>query len=507
MLRWWIAEAGLFLTVFAIVALSGPGRIDIVDGQTRYEVARSLVDHGDLIIRDPNVWFVVFPGRNGQLYTRYRFPQSVIGVGAILAADGTGNISEPRRHFFFALTGAVGCAILAVTYAGLFRCLGYREGVALLWAMGGIFCTPSWFYGTSTFDDILGSAAVVVAVGIALIYQDRQSRAGAIMAGLALGLAFNCKEPLGIFVLPVLAAVYNPHLTKHSLLSRLLIVGGLLALGVAVYKGYDLYKFPPGSTGSHAEIMKRYSPVWSRTPENALLAMLFSSSTGILFYNPPIVLSLFGLAGWWNRERLFCQLLTVAIVVFILFISLLTFFKGDPTWGPRYLTPIFAVLWIMVPSGSRRLRWWIVTGVLGLGLIIQLGALSIDPHRLYIEKGLPSSFYLSDPRLYFDPAISHIINRPREIAEVIESQSYRAACFSPSPAPTFAFPVIDLVAKGPAAIRKYHILNSFRFWWVSFQYLEPSLRPIDIQRGVTLLTLVLLMGLLLQVFGVCALRS
>ena len=39
MLRWWIAEAGLFLTVFAVVALSGPGQIDIVDGQTRYEVA------------------------------------------------------------------------------------------------------------------------------------------------------------------------------------------------------------------------------------------------------------------------------------------------------------------------------------------------------------------------------------------------------------------------------------------------------------------------------------
>ena len=33
----------------------------------------SLVDHGDLVIRDPDVWFVVFPGRDGQRYTQYRF--------------------------------------------------------------------------------------------------------------------------------------------------------------------------------------------------------------------------------------------------------------------------------------------------------------------------------------------------------------------------------------------------------------------------------------------------
>ena len=66
MRRWWIAEAGLFLTVFAVVALSGPGPIDIVDGQTRYEVARSLVEHGDLVDPGiPNVWFGVFPGRAG----------------------------------------------------------------------------------------------------------------------------------------------------------------------------------------------------------------------------------------------------------------------------------------------------------------------------------------------------------------------------------------------------------------------------------------------------------
>ena len=74
---------GLAVAVFAGVALSGPGRVDIVDGQTRYEVSRSIVDHGDSVIRNPEVWFGVFPGRNGQRYTYYRFPQSLAGVAAV----------------------------------------------------------------------------------------------------------------------------------------------------------------------------------------------------------------------------------------------------------------------------------------------------------------------------------------------------------------------------------------------------------------------------------------
>ena len=52
MLRWMMALAGLFLAVFAVVALSGPGQFDISDGWVRYEVARSLVEHGDVDIRD-----------------------------------------------------------------------------------------------------------------------------------------------------------------------------------------------------------------------------------------------------------------------------------------------------------------------------------------------------------------------------------------------------------------------------------------------------------------------
>ncbi len=500
-MRWQTALTGLMLSVFALVALSGPGRIDIVDGQARYEVARSLVEHGDLVIRDPNVWFSVLPGRAGRLYSNYRFPHSVAGVAAILAADTIGPVSESRRHFFFTLIGAVACAGLAVCYAVLFRRLGHEPRFSLLWAAGGIFCTPCWFYGTSTFDDILGSVSVVLGIAVALASRHRRPLSGALVAGLTLGLAFNCKQPLGIFVLAVLAAIYDPALGWRSQWGRLGIILATLLAAIAVYKGYEWYKFPPGSTAGHAELLKKYVPTWPGHPVTALLALTFSLGAGFFFYNPTLVLGLVGMRGWSRAEPLFCLSLGASITVFTLFFASTNAFKGDPAWGPRYFTPVFAVLWIFAPAAAAILRRRLTLGLLLMGFVVQLGALSVEPSRLYIEHGLPSGFYVSQPELYFHPAISHLINRPREILEVLFSRGERAEFYTPSPTPTFAFPVLDFVDKGPAAIRKYHVLNSFRPWWISFRYLDDMSQPVSIARTLLFLASLALGGLTLVALG------
>ena len=208
MTRWCLALTGLFLSTFAVVVLLGPGRIDIVDGQTRYEVARSLVEHGDSVIRDPRVWFAVFPGREGRLYCNYRLPHSLAGFAAILAADATGPHAKPA-----ATSSSVSLAalrLMAITYAVFFRHLGLTPRWALFWAAAGVFCTPSWYYGTNSFDDILGSAAVVLAVCLALATRRRHPCQGPSSPAWRSVWRSTCKQPLGVFVLPVLAAIHDP---------------------------------------------------------------------------------------------------------------------------------------------------------------------------------------------------------------------------------------------------------------------------------------------------------
>ncbi|WP_406696699.1 hypothetical protein V5E97_37510 [Singulisphaera sp. Ch08] len=503
MARWWLALVGLSLFVSAVVGLSGPGRIDIVDGQTRYEVARSLVEYGDHVIRDERVWFGVFPGRDGRSYTYYRFPQSAAGALAILCSDATGPVSEARRYYFFSLTGAFACAFLAVAYAVLFCHLGHEPRGALLWAGAGIFCTPSWFYGTSTYDDILGTTALVLAVTLALMSRHRRPLLGAAAAGLMLGLAFNCKQPLGVFVLAILAASYDRGQSLRQQSFRVVLVLAGLAIGIAAYKGYDLYKYPPGTVEGHAELLQKYAPNWPGHPLAAILALAFSPGTGVFLYCPPLLICLYGIRAWYRDERWFCLTVLAATTIFVLFVSSMTIFKGDPSWGPRYLTPVFALLWIFAPAGARLLPQRLVATLLALGLVVQLGALSVDPHRLYLERRLPSAFYLQAPWLYFDPAISHLANRPREIIEILAARGEKAGRFSPSPSPLFAFPVIDFIEKGPEAIRNYHVLNSFRPWWISQRHLTAG-RPIALGRTALLLVLLAASGLAMQTLALFA---
>jgi len=114
------------------------------------------------------------------------------------------------------------------------------------------------------------------------------------------------------------------------------------------------------------------------------------------------------------------------------------------------------------------------------GVLVQVLALSVDPHRLYVERSLPSAFGAIAPVLYFDPRNAHLPNRPREIVEIWEARHDYPPEFSPAPSPTFAFPVLDFVPGGQATIRRFKILNTFRPWWASQIYLPRRARPVSL---------------------------
>lgn len=541
---WRFALAGQFVFVFSVLALSGPGRIDIVDGQTRYEVARSMIDHGDSIIRDENCWFAVYAGREGHKYTNYRFPQTGTGLLAIMAADATGPVSEMRRQFFFTLISPFAAAILAITYSLWFRNLGYTTKASLAWATAGIFCTPSWFYGTSTFDDMLGTTTVVLAVAAAWMCRDRRPLLGAMIAGLLMGWAVNCKPPLGFFVLPVLAAGYRPQFSLRQQMSFPCIVLSGIALGVLAFKWYDMYKFPPGTTEPFETYVELYGDIWTWNPLPGLVNQAFSPSSGVIWYAPTILLSYLGWKRWKATWWRFCVATLAAAGLFTLFISFLPFFKGEPAWGPRYLTPVVALAWIFVPAAVQVERKRIVTFLFGAGAFVQLLALSMDPQRLFYETPLPINYYYDQPWLGFHPITSHLVQRPGEIIRTLRSDEEPAPHFATAPLPThagkFVTPFVAhltscvgviAIPQGTMApnaflldfragsgqrakfmykeaFRQNHIMRTFRPWWASQQYLPEDQRPVDIAGTLLLLGIMSALGLVLMITGgVCQRRS
>jgi hypothetical protein len=534
-LRAALAFGGLFLFVFAALALTGPGRIDIVDGQTRYEVAHSLVEHGDSVIRDKHVWFPVSKGRNGDRYTLYRFPQTGLGVLAILAADLSGPATEARRQFFFTLISPFAGAVLAVTYAVWFYGLGYGLRASLLWSLAGLFCTPNWYYGTSAFDDMLGASAVVLAVAAAFLGRGRRSLLGAAVAGLALGWAVNCKQPYGLFTLPVLAALYRPGIPLRRQLAPAALVGLGLLLGGIAYKLYDWHKFPPGTPDPYERYVAEYGAIYTADPLPGLVGLTLSPASGALWYCPTLLLSFHGWLAWRRRLPLFSYAVLAACLGFLVFLSFLTFFKGDPCWGPRYLTPAFALAWVFAPAALPGIRRALCATLLAVGGAVQLLGLSVDPHRLFLEQALPFDYYLGSPWQGFDVRASHLAQRPREILDTLANSGMRAPFFSPAPSPTFApglpprLPVVLTGALGVTAypgpdhlrilglyptmllgdlayfqqqyreaVPKYHIFSSFRPWWISQQYLSAEQRPVDLGKTAAFLAAVASLGLVLM---------
>lgn len=478
--RWRLALTGLALFIFAIVALSSPGRIDVIDGQTRYEVGRSFVEHGDSIVRDADAWFAIFPGRNGERYSNYRFPQSAVAAAAILVSDATGPAREIRRHFFFSLSGAVLCAAIALLYACWFRRLGHGRTASLAWAAGGIFCTPTWFYGTTTFDDVLGSLVVLLAVYGAWALRDHRPLGGAIVSGLLLGLAFNCKPPLALFMPVAVVALWDPQRPKSERWWQARVMFLCMAAGVIVYQAYDLWKFPPSSWAKLAEAREEYVALWPGSPLAGFLSLLISPGMGALWYWPAVVVALLGLAAWGREQNLLTLMTALSCLAFLMFIGSIRFFSGEPAWGPRYLTPVFALVWIFVPAGVARLRWPIAGSLIAVSFLLQVAGLSIDTMRFFSgENELAAEGFLKDPWTYFRLDRSQVVARSRQLYEVLTFEGPAAKSFSPAKKPSLPL-IIYLKAKEPLSVSNHHVLSTFRPWWCSYWYLAADERPVDL---------------------------
>jgi hypothetical protein len=320
---------------------------------------------------------------------------------------------------------------------------------------------------------------VVLALSWAWLSRERGSMTWALLAGLAVGAAFNWKPPLLLFVLPTTAAAFGGAKVGARLVA---IVAGVTA-GLIVYQAYEWLRFPPGFD---RPAIKYNPPVWNSRPLAAAVALVISPSCGAVWYCPPVVLGFAGLLRAFKSDRFWAASVLVSCSLFFASICALAFFKGNVGWGPRYLTPVFAVLWLFTPpaaSVAGRLR----TGLLlGAGLVVQLLALANDPHRVYIVNDARPDALFYDDSLYYHLPTSHLFARPAEIVDVLTSV-VRPEAASPAPSPTYALPPPGSELIEPSVARRYWVFAALRPWWCWQRHLDPPERPVDLTRTAALL--------------------
>jgi hypothetical protein len=489
MLRIVGAGIGLWWFITSLVILSSPGRIDICDGQIRYELARNLHDHGDMIIHDPSVEWLVFRGRDGQRRTPVRLPIALLGVCAIELADVTGSVSESRREVFFSWISATLTGFTALGFYTFFLRRQHSLRSSLTWSVGGIACTPIWYYGTSCFDESLGTCLAVWIMVLSLWQPGNFNVFRMLLMSMLLLFTMNAKPTWAIFLLPAWASQFRADTSwfKRGLFGLPLMLG--VVAGWWLEQVHFSHEFPPDAREDFEfQVSNLYVQIWTRNPIPGWLGLFLSPGCGMIWYCPAVILMILGCHAYFRdtQAKWLYRSIIVAAVFFYLFLGFITFFKGDLCWGPRYLTPWFAVGWLFLPHSANQIPRPTRKFLIRCSCIVQILALSVDPHRLYVQREASPSITAVLPWLNFNPALSHLVQRPGEIIEILSSKYGPATEFNFSNRPTsmphllFPYDPNDLIVPqrhsrvmelGRPLLDRYHTMQTFRPWPISYRWL------------------------------------
>jgi hypothetical protein len=153
---------------------------------------------------------------------------------------------------------------------------------------------------------------------------------------------------------------------------------------------------------------------------------------------------------------------------------------------------------VTIQTRSRRL----VAGTLiGAGLVIQLLAISVDHHRYFYARSLPTFFWYTNPAYYFRH--SALLARPGEVWETIrDGVPDEAEMFRPGP---YSARLTYAVFGGwghrdlppPVWMRRYSVFWLPRPWPLWMRAIPAAERPVDPTTATIMLAGVGLVGALI----------
>lgn len=488
---------GLFLLSLGIYLLSGPGRIDIIDGQIRYEATRTWLETGAPELRDPVVRPYGLKGRDGKIFASYNSGPSVAAATLVWLA-GTDDVpSGERARFLFSLTSAFfGAATVVLVFLWLRR-LGVETRRSIGAALVAAFATYLWPLATTTFDQ--GQHALLLTAGLFCAWRAgcESSLVQGLLTGACFGALLNYQETY-ILLWPVAVLLMLRGRSVRERPVRLVVLVSLLPLlaGIAALFAFNelrfgmAYFFDRGSVGiSHPPILGN--------PVVGLVSLLASPGKSILLYSPVLILGVLGLRSLRERDRWLAHALVAASGIELAFISCLSFFGSDWAWGPRYLGPLLAFWMLPATLWRQGDRFRVFRGAIVVaGVVVQLLGLSLDTHRFFYEHRLSGFFWYSDHEFYFRH--SALFERPGEIVRAWqEAASGTAHEFAPTPERG----LVTYLALGnrdrdraPTWIRGFRLFQLPRPWPFWMATLEPSRRPVPLRTTAGLAAAIAALG-------------
>ncbi|MEQ1529945.1 MAG: hypothetical protein ABL925_11575 [Methylococcales bacterium] len=432
------SACGIFLLSLALYALISPGRIDMIDGQWRFDVAYSIFHHGSVALTDPALMERGVPGFDGRRFSPYALSGSLIATPLIYLSELLAPANLDLAQFFFAMTSPLMGALTLATLYLIYRNLGASSRSALFWVAVLGFATLFLPVSTSIFDQVQNAYFLLISFYAAHEAKRRNSVGFAVIGAIAFVILINFKEAYAV-VGPGLVWTAGLNWLRRDFMRQisdskviqLFILGGLV--GIAGFLAFNLIRFahpfPPGS------LIRPHPPVLGNTAAG-LVGLTISPGKGVLWYSPAALLVGFGWKTFLRNIPSLAQGILIASGCWTLLIASLSFYGGDWCWGPRYWVPLLPLLFLAAPFAnwfSRRRRILAAVTIV-LSFSIQCLAVSVDHQRFFFVRELPAFFWYKNLTFYYTD--SALLARISELS-ALESPAKRkiVGAFRPGPHP------------------------------------------------------------------------
>jgi hypothetical protein len=482
-----LSALGVAASMLAVYTLSNAGRIDIIDGQIRYEVAANWLDTGAPTLRDPallNTRLAIWSERG--VYGFYNAGASVAAMPLMLLSRALPAHTVERDRFAFSMTGPVFGAATAAVLVLAYGMLGLGTGPAVCWAVIASVATMWWPGSLTVFDQNQHALLLLTALLLAWHSGRRESVGWAALAGLVGGLLLTYQEIYAL-LLPFLglavfastglsrsAATWRARDVDRAALVRYVSFGAACGVGLLLFVAFNYGRF-----GTALAPIRYQASLFSGNPIAGLLSLGVSPGKSILLFSPPVILAVAGAKGLFRRAPVVVVAVILVSLVHVLLIVQFPFFGGDWCWGPRYLL-ILVPLWALAfPFAGLAVGRSIIGIIVTAGLVVQLMGISIDYQRFFLERDFRPYFWV-DQWVYFKH--SQLMARTRELRALArDGVPADATRFSPTPNAQVTYtPGGPPEGRRPSIwMRQFAVFYTLRPWPLWIYGLDAERRPIE----------------------------
>lgn len=248
----------------------------------------------------------------------------------------------------------------------------------------------------------------------------------------------------------------------------LLPVGLGLAPFVATDLWYNWIRFGTMFATGHHETL------FGNSILRGAAGLLVSPGKGLLWYCPTIFLLVIAAPLFAKRYGALAASFGVLTAGFVLLYSYVTFWHGDPCWGPRYLYPIVPFLSLpLVELFRRRLRlaalvWLLTAVVVGSSFTIQFSAVTVSQWRTWYRvisyeenQGYQWQWIASRYRYFWNPHESPLYLQVHGLYQMaydslLQSNKYELV-------PPDEDPILD-------GLNTTFAINQWSPWWASNEF-------------------------------------